>query len=253
MDATIDVLMPVLVREPKRKVPMARFAMEAMRRCTNLPFRFVVTEYVMRGEEPMVDRSVLLDTDIYQVLSSPLSFVQQLNKGLELCTADYVVHTADDIFVNPGWLEAMLACFKITDCGVATLASTDLPPPFSQKAKAIVEGIYGPHMMFRRCWERLDKALMNTELGGAAKRFDPRYSGIFSDSDLIMAHYAAGLRSYRNHEVLIDHLNKATYNQLFTKEEQEQKIAEASIAFQMKFRDHTPLMVFQNFVRGTLM
>ena len=269
MFPTVDVLMPVRIREPKWQTPMTQFAMDAMRRCTDVPFRFVVMETVDDGDVSgllSITHAVGADplwksVDHHEVVKGPHTFVEKLNLGLAKCTADFVVHTANDIFVRPGWLEAMLEVFeKIPDAGVATLASSDLPAPLSTRVDAIMEGVYGPHMMFRRCWGT-GRGLppegnwrVNREVSSSSeipeKRFDRMYENIFSDTDLIFAHYAAGLRSYRNHRVVIDHLNRATMNGIYTAEQQARRMEEAKGTFMRKYKAHSHIRVFQYLATG---
>lgn len=73
----------------------------------------------------------------------------------------------------------------------------------------ICEGVYGPHMMFRR-----------VNGVGVPMLLDEDFPDIFSDTELVLRHYAAGMRSYRNHAIVIDHLNRATYNDQHSGEEQ---------------------------------
>lgn len=231
---------------------MTDHALCSMRLCTDVPFRFVIMETLDEQNRPsLLSGAVGMwknGHDVHEIVPHPHTIVEKLNLGLRQCTADYVVHTANDIFVRPGWLEALLEVFtKYPDAGVATLASSDIKGPQGTQADVIREGIYGPHMMFRRQWDvganvpssnRRVQPVDEIRVTGTLspdKQFDPRYHSLMSDTDLIMAHYAAGLVSYRNYRVVIDHLNRATMDGLYSKEDQEKRLKEADAYFRRKF------------------
>ena len=116
-----------------------------------------------------------------------------INAGMDLATGDIIVLLTNDVFVKLGWLEALLECFDIPDCGMASLGTSDHR---ESSMHAIVEGLWCPLM-----------ALPNRP----DLRFD---AGIFpsywGDSDLVMQVYNLGLRAYRNRKVVCDHLGRAT-------------------------------------------
>ena len=157
------------------------------------------------------------------------------NKGLDACDGDTTLYMGNDIFVRPGWWEALRACFALTDCGAATVMSADLkgklvpPEPW---ANPIQEGIYGPFMAF-----------------GSDLRFDAeRFPSSFGDTDLIMQLYAGGLRMYRNWGVTIEHLNRQTVN----REANEVDFQEARQRFLSKWRQ-SPLLMFRLLYGGNIL
>jgi GT2 family glycosyltransferase len=130
-------------------------------------------------------------------IKEPMGANAELNQGIEAAQGDFIIYSQNDIFVRPGWLEALQQCFdECADCGIATVASSDLKGklPYPMPADLIVEGAYGPFMMFRKGWY-IDAETFPCQFG---------------DSDLIARIYESGLRSYRNYRVVIEHLNKAT-------------------------------------------
>lgn len=241
---SVDVLLPVRITDGRWQVPMTMHAAACMRLCTAVPFRFVVVERTDNGKSNITELLPRLGDNAVHIQTGADqggTLLDELNTGLAACAAEYVVHTGNDVFVRPGWLEAMLACFKIPDCGVATLASSDLPKPYGTRMDVILEGVYGPHMMFRRELVRGWHGYYNFPSAnlfptGTAVRFDtPTYTDIFGDTDLVVAHYVAGMRAYRNHGVVIDHLNKATFSAVYNKEQMDSKFKAGHEAFMRKY------------------
>ena len=196
----VSVMMPVMI-EHAWQLHMTECAIKTLHATTQVPFELVVVETGKRphiGEDEYLPRYV----DVYIHHPERTTIVKDMNAALEKCTGDYIVHTANDIFTKPGWLEALIDVFRLfPDAGIATLASSDLK---QQPMDCIMEGIYGPLMMFRNTREN---------------RFDEDYENIFSDSDLIMRVYKRGLRSYRNWRVCVTHLYQQTYQGAFTEQE----------------------------------
>jgi hypothetical protein len=221
-----SVLLPLMIKD-KFQLAMTEFAIHCLT-MTDEEFELVIVE---TGSAHF---STMASTDAHPVKwlgpEEKTSYTRDANIGLLACEGEFVVHTGNDVFVQQGWLEALHKPFEtISDCGVSCLASNDLPPPLNTKGDFIVEGVYGPLMMFQREWnpitENFDElnSSWNKETGECPKFFDMAFPDIFSDTDLVLAHYAAGLRSYRNHAVVIHHLNKVTYDQLHTPEEQKER------------------------------
>lgn len=223
----IDVLMPVMFTEPDWQVPMTKYAIECLTIDPGADFNLVVVE---TGSNYLAqDPLALHHKHAHQYIHCPnkTAYTSDANEGLEACEAEFVIHTGNDVFVRPGWASALLEPFeKYKDCGVSCLASGDLPAPISTIGDHIIEGVYGPFMMFRRQWNPVIEYYPATNCrdmmpySDAPKQFDPAFPDIFSDTDLILAHYGAGLRSYRNHKVRIEHLNRATYDTLHSEAEQ---------------------------------
>lgn len=181
-------MMPVLINE-RWQYEMTLCAINTLKCTTEHPFELVVALSRKSLEDIYVDLAEWGDTKCIDVdESSPNA---DCNKGLEACDGDLIVYTGNDVFVRPGWLEALLECFEIEDCGAATLGNADLK---HKPVPAIMEGVYGPFMMFERGWA-----------------FDAEtFPCQFGDTDLIMRIYEAGKRMYRNHRVVVEHLLRQT-------------------------------------------
>ena len=187
-----SVVMPILIRHPWQ-VPMTACAIETLFVTTALPFELVIVETEGRYFDPGAG-SQSARPYVYRHVAKRGNANADANLGISLCTTEKIVYTGNDVFVRPDWLGALLAVFeRYADAGVATLASADLK---AHKQDLIQEGAYGPFMMFKRGWA-----------------FDAdTFPSAFGDTDLIMRVYAAGLRSYRNWNVVIEHLNGQTIN-----------------------------------------
>jgi len=188
----ISVVLPVIVSHPWQ-VAMTRFCIDALRSCAKTPFQLVIVETGSRHFEEMADR--------YLHRAERTSLVQDWNAGADVATGDYLVHIGNDIIVQPGWDEALLAAFEsFTDCGASSLSCLESgnPPigPREAMPGKFVEGFFGPLLMFRKEW-----------------RLDPAYIGMFSDNDLIMRQYGQGLRPYRNCGAHCYHLDGITWKQ----------------------------------------
>lgn len=186
----VSVVLPVKMKHGWQ-LSMTRHAIETLRCTTDYPFQLVVVE---TGTEYLKDAC---DLWVYVPEKDSLSPNYDSNLGLAAADGEFIVYTGNDVFVRPGWLEALLVCFGIPDCGLATLASADLkhtPPAVFFGQPIITEGVYGPFMMMRK-----------------GEEFDwRRFPSSMGDSDLIMRVYRRGQRMYRNNSVIIEHLNQQT-------------------------------------------
>lgn len=184
--SVVDVVMPILI-EHSWQIPMTKCAIDTMRCTTDVPFRLIIVE--------TLSDHFVNDCNTHLMRTAREGATKDINYGLELVTTNRVVYTGNDVFVRPGWLEAHLEVWdRFPDCGASTLASADLKGMPGKQADFIGEGIYGPHMMFESKY-----------------RFDEKiFPANFADTDLITRIYRDGKRMYRNHKVVIEHLNQQT-------------------------------------------
>lgn len=252
---TIDVLMPILINHSWQWL-MTKHAIELLTGLGGPSFRLIIVEtagefkghtvipdrprFVGDTGEPVIKKwlreSVFQDT-LYHYIPTKSSPNADCNTGLDLCSADFVVYTGNDIFVRQGWLEALLEPFdKLRDCGASTLSSGDLHrniPPHDR----IFEGVYGPFMMFRR----LDRE------GNPWKYDAGTFPSQFGDTDLIMRMYGQGYRMYRNWKVRIEHLNVQTHDQKVNAED----FQSAKARFIEKHKN-SPYLMFQILASGQI-
>ena len=180
----VTVILPVKITE-KWQLHMTQCCINTMRDTTDVPFQLIVVE---TGSNHLAQWC-----DLHLQHEQPMGYAKEFNQAIDEALGDYIVHIGNDIFTRPGWLEALLKCFEIEDCGAATLASSDLKHEAINK---IMEGVYCPLMMFKKGWH-----------------FDEDYRDVFLDTDLIMRIYKTGKRMYRNWNVVIIHLNQQTFGQ----------------------------------------
>ena len=216
----ISVLLPVIATE-LWQVHMTTCAINSMIDTTEVPFELAVVE-------TLSDNFNLVGPSFprYKYLHRPERTAQvlDLNAGLDLCDGDFVVYTGNDIFMRPGWLEALLECFEIPDCGIACLGMSELG---HQPERKITEGFSGPLMMFRQGW-----------------RFDESFREVFIDADLCMRVYKKGLRAYRNFNVVAVHLLQQTSATLDDQQKREQYFRDGKETFVRRHGD-SPLLMYR--------
>ena len=208
--ASVSVILPVMIREPWQAV-MSTACIEVMRATTTIPLELIVVHTLTSGPSWHPDDEM----DGVRVLQqlSRTTYVNDFNVGLEAATGDYVVQTGNDIFTQPGWLEALLECFeKYPDCGAASLGTHEGGGLSHRPAPFIVEGWYDPLMMWRKRVRDSEQGDYTEELPRDLWRLDEAYAGCFSTSDLIMRLYTAGYRCYRNHRVVCSHIGQQTWS-----------------------------------------
>jgi len=226
----ISVILPARFGDPWEE-ELARFTINTMRMQTMQAFELVIVEYHTDLLEDLADVHIRIGQ------GADLTWTEQWNQGAEASSGKYLVHTGIDVIVGPGWLENMLEPFKQDHqhlVGCTTLACTE--PGCSiggrEPEKKIIEGMYGPLMMFDRAW-----------------RFDPAFPNVHSDSDLIMRMYDQGLRSYRNLATVCHHLNGVTWKSTTTHNERERQREKANDVFIAKWGNH-PSWMAQMILRG---
>lgn len=207
---TVSVILPAKFTEDAQ-VSLARYAIQTMREQTDVPFELVVIEAGSREMESLAD--------VFEPGQGG-NYVRDFNQGLRAATGEYRVHTGIDILMGAHWLEALLACFQNEDCGVASLACSEPGATVGPREPIpmIVEGWYGPLMLFRKGWE-----------------LDDAYTGMHSDTDLVMRVYESGKRAYRNCEVVCHHLDGVTFKAENSPERRREIQAEADAIFRARW------------------
>ena len=183
-DKSVSVVVPCLT-EHEWQVHLTRAIIRIARETTTVPFELIVSE--------AVGSAFKHECDLWYGNQVKGFANADQNAGLDKATGDIVVLLTNDVFVKPGWLEALLQCFDISDCGIASLGTSDHR---EKSADIITEGLWCPLMAFRKDHNfRFDNEMF------------PSYWG---DSDLVMQVYNHGFRAYRNRRIICDHLGRAT-------------------------------------------
>ena len=184
MTKSVSVVVPCLTEHEWQR-HLTRAIINIARSTTEVPYELIVSEAV--GDY------FKNDCEKYHYNPQKGSANADMNEGMALATGDIIVLLTNDVFVKPGWLEALLDCYRIPDCGLASLGTSDHR---EQPLDVITEGLWCPLMALRN---RPDF------------RFDAdMFPSYWGDSDLVMRIYQAGFRAYRNRKVVCDHLGRAT-------------------------------------------
>lgn len=226
----VSVILPIMIMNDEQK-QMTDDCIGTMRTTTNIPYELIIVEaksHLFSEYDTFPDNSPSR-CEKYLHFPEPLGCSKEFNQGIKISEGTFVIHTGNDVFVKDGWLEALLECFEIKDCGIATLASSDLK---HEPMDRIMEGVWCPMMMWRRGWE-----------------FDETFPNVFCDSDLVMRHYEAGFRMYRNWKVVVDHLSAITSKSRWTPEENAARFNKWKDVFIQK-HGHSRLLMFRILSEG---
>lgn len=179
----VSVVLPVFINKEKNFSDTMR-CISLLRSKTKVPFKLVIVETC---SNLFTDYA---DVHIYEKEKTDCN--KSVNAGFGYCNSGYVVFIGNDVFVDDGWLESLLECFKIDDCGIATLGNSEHR---DIKHNEIVEGIY-----FSICMLEKQDAW-----------FDLNYRYIFDDTDLIFRVYLSGRKCYKNLNCIVTHAPHSTY------------------------------------------
>jgi len=120
------------------------------------------------------------------------------NKGIQEAINEHVIVLNDDTLVPPGWIEAMLECFKNKECGVAAPHVEGMP---------YGEGIQETRRWFPGACFMLSKKTVEKVGYFDWKTFFPCN---WEDSDYWVRTMAHGLKLYTNYVVTVQHRMGAT-------------------------------------------
>lgn len=174
----ISVVLPVYIAKPKNVSDTLK-CISLLRTKTKVPFELVIVETCSKNFIGMAD------IFLYEKVRTTPNV--SINRAFSLCRGDYVVFVGNDVFVGDNWLECLLECFdKRYDCGIATLGNNEHN---DVRADEIKESIY-----FSICMVRKKDAW-----------FDPEYTFIFDDTDMIFRIYVSGHKCYKNLGCIVQH------------------------------------------------
>ncbi len=182
----ISVIVPVLVNT-EQHIQMTTRCIKTARETTKLPFELIIIE---TGTDYFGDLA-----DVYIQEKQQTTTTISINRGWKVSNKDWKVYLSNDVFVKENWLECLLDCFKIPDCGVATLATSQLN---HKKQDSIIEAI----------WFSL--AMIPQYIFDKVGYFDEQYPGVFDDTDLLLRIYQAGYKEYMNFNCVVDHTPGST-------------------------------------------
>lgn len=221
-DHNISIFLPVLIRN-KRDKAMTEACVTLLRNQTEIPFELVIVETESRECERLAD--------IY--LHQPVNpgVVPTHNIGFKMCKGDYIATMSNDIYVTSGWLEALMKCFELDDCGAATLAACELG---HKKGDYITEGLYFPCSIWCKEFARYDENFLDT----------------WADADMATAMYVhGGKKMYRNYNAVAHHL----WNQTIRQDETYLKNWKRNFDYyRQKYEDYKNTRIYQVFTEGII-
>ena len=182
-------MFPVYITKPEQ-FDMTLKAISLARECTKLEYELIIVETVSQYFS-----SGLADIYIHEKDRHESRGVRSMNRAFRLASGENLTMFTTDVFVRPGWLEAIEECLELKDCGAATLATSQFRHTPQDK---IEEGNW---------WSI---ATIPTKVWAEVGEFDERYKGVWSDTDYLMRLYESGRKMYRNFKVVVDHLIGAT-------------------------------------------
>lgn len=180
-----SVVIPVLINDNKQ-LSMTLKCINLAREKTKIPFELVIVE---SNTQYLIDYA-----DVY-INDKNSTSEKSHNRGFKVASGEYVTLLTNDVYVSDGWLESLLECFKIEDCGCSTLASTQFN---HKKENKIEEGNW---------WS---VCMIKNELFRRTGYYDERFDGSWSDTDLLVEIYKLGKKMYRNFNCVVEHLGGQT-------------------------------------------
>lgn len=228
MKPAFSLVVPIYSPLPFQRA-MTEFCLKTMRYHADHDYELIVVEAGGEHWRPEKHTDPAMRIDKY--LNFPErtgNIVAEVNAGADLATCDLIGHTGNDLVMPQGWDTALLEPFKkYADCGMSGLSGIEpgaAPVGPADPMPKIVESYYAPLMLADKKW-----------------RFDASYPrGWYSDNDLLMRIYKAGLRSYRNCSVQMLHLNHMTGK--FEPEEYQRAHRAAEKMFHDRWGDSPHLM-----------
>lgn len=186
----ISVVIPVYFPDLKNK-PMSDANLLCAKASTQADVEWIIVE-----TESQYYRN---DADIYIYEKNRTDANKSINRGFGACSGKYVVFLANDVKVCDNWIEKMLECFELhPDCGLSSLGNNEHNDPTDD---VIVEE--GQKFFFSASMMRREDAW-----------YDPRYTFVFDDTDLIFRLHLAGKKFYKNLSGRVEHKRHSTHGHL---------------------------------------
>lgn len=179
---SISVVVPTLIKTDKH-LALTIQCLEKARSCTNLPFELIIVETITNYLEDYAD--------VYIHEKEKTTDVKSFNNGFRAASGNYTCLLTNDVVVDNEWLESLVECFTVPDCGIATLATDQFN---HKKRKEISEGIWFSLAMWKN----------------EGELFCEDYVNSWNDTDFIIKQYLKGKKSYRNYNCVVHHEIGAT-------------------------------------------
>jgi GT2 family glycosyltransferase len=135
--------------------------------------------------------------DIYIRKDFPMGYARAVNCGFTLADGEWIVVLNNDLFLQAGWLDKMIEDYQSTPGGV--LAPFDYPMS------------PGPIVMDKHWYSLI---LMSKKVRNEVGYFDETMNYRFHDQDYSCRVKSAGYEVMRTPNVVVAHINSATYNKM---------------------------------------
>ena len=190
----------------------ARHCFEKIENHTSLPY-----ELILADNGSVVGKDLLYEkADVLIRNKKNLGFGPGCNQGFKMAKGDWVCCMNNDIFVWPGWMEALIKTFEDNDdCGVAMPAlmkqTKDGKEALKFKEIDISRNFfkYGPRAEFGSCW------LIRKDIMDEVGLFDETFKiGFGEDRDYWRRIRQAGYETYRTHKTRVFHQGNVTIGKI---------------------------------------
>ena len=219
----LSIVIPNWLIEKGGRISETREAFWFLRHCIDRIKKYTVDfELILvdNGSEVGVD-FMKKEADKYIRNEKNLGFAVACNQGFAVCEGDFVACVNNDIFVWPGWAEALYKTFEDNpDCGVA------MPGLMKQTKDARVAleieepdlssnfDVYGKDAGFGSCWV-IKKDFLEELKKKDGYYFDERMRFAFSeDRDLWRRIRLMGKETIRTHRTRVFHMGNVSVNKI---------------------------------------
>lgn len=152
---------------------------------------------VIDNGSPNINERLKSMADIWIRKDYPMGYARAVNCGFTLADCEWIVVLNNDLFLQEGWLDKMIAAYNETPGGV--LAPYDYPTSA------------GP-TDFDKHWYSL--ILMKREVQRQVGYFDETMNFRYHDQDYSIRVKQAGFEVMRTPNVNVAHINSATYSKM---------------------------------------
>ena len=166
---------------------LTRRCLSSIESATKIPYELCLVENL--------NRWVNDSGNIYVHFSEPRTYAQNVNTGLKIATGDYLCVMNNDVLVCDDWIETILKCFEIDDCGIATIDSNQYQRRPEDK---IYEDFWGALWVIKR--SVMEKVGL----------LDETFVHAFDDADYWVRTYLAGYKIYMNRSQKVTHGDGST-------------------------------------------
>lgn len=214
---TVSVVLPVYIKDDVARLNTIR-CISLLKSKTKYPFELIIVE--------TCSQYFIEDADIYVYEKQRTCPNRSVQRGFDCAKSDFVVFVGNDVFVDDGWLECLLECFDKDDCGIATLGNNEHN---DTRQSAIIESIY-----FSICMVPKHDAW-----------FDPNYTFVFDDTDMIFRIYTMGRKCYKNLGCIVQHKPHSTLGEFGGNREEYERSRKY---FADKWAEYTTHPLYKQFV-----